>query len=307
MFRISDSSLKASIRVPLWNHSDPDTLFFCPYKMEGDLEYSTVNYQGAILHVFEIQGVKHMLARASEWALYNTAMHSGSLNRALAKAELPELVQLRRSALGHVTEHEYSCLLRMHMEFQHSLDPTLRSPKMLSAVLLSSVETVAHVRGLRPLLEALSLEVPMEWVLEDQQAALATEHLVDLLVDEQLDELRQLSLPEELVGFESFEPDSADEERLKGYALAPSRHMRSQLDAYQAHKTRTFAYDRDSGAVRDITAMGDIQSVLRFCGWLSSVDVIITDLRDLLAVEPVRTQAYCSFLIDQRGASCVCT
>ncbi len=268
--------------------------------MEGDLGFTAVPWNGTAIHVFELSGEKHAFARAGEFALYGTATHSGSLNRALAKAGLPGPVLMRRAAPAPLTEHEYGCLVHMYTDFQRALEPGARPPKMISAVPLTSVEMVAHARRKRDLLEALGLEVPQEWILEDAQEALAKEGYVDLLVDESLDELRQMSLPDELVQFEHFADDPADEQQLSGYALQPSRHLQGQLDAYVQHKTRVFVFDRESGAVRDITAASDVQSTLRFLGYLASTEVRITDLRELRSLEPAQTQAFCHFLIESR-------
>jgi len=209
-----------------------------------------------------------------------------------------------------VSQPDYDAILRTFRDFQLILDPTSnRPPKCVSLVLVSSVAAVAielrgNSHGNRELLEALNCELPREWILEDQQASLEAEGLIDLLVDEELeriDELRELSLQEELAQFVEFPEQADDESKLVGYALSPvPRTLELQLNQYAIWKTQTFAFDRKDPAVVQVTASADVQSTLRFLGYLKHVHQIDTkSLVQLRSVDPSLVQSFCEWLVQR--------
>ena len=209
-----------------------------------------------------------------------------------------------------MSQTDYDAILRTFRDFQLILDPTSnRPPKCVSLVLVSSVAAVAielrgNSHGNRELLEALNCELPREWILEDQQASLEAEGLVDLLVDEeleQIDEQRAISLAEELAEFEPYPEDEQDAITMASYALKPTRHLASELDTYAQHKTRVFAHNRQTTAVQGITADADKGGALRFLGWWSTAHQInVISLHDLRRLQPQHIEEYCNFLVDDR-------
>jgi hypothetical protein len=273
-----------------------------------DVTVRRVLYNGAPIHVISAAGDDFCFSRAAEWALYGSTSHSGSLNKALKTLGQPSPIVVRTNALPPgINLTDYQALLLAYREFQLALDndSTVRPPKMLSIVLVTSVaEVCVDLRGNLELLEVLGCPVPEAWVLADKQAALAKEHLVDLMLNEEIDllnERNQVSLAEEIIEFVTFAESPADEIQLKGYAMQPTRHLTAQLNAFVQHKTATFAHNRESAAVRGVTATSDVQSILRLCGWLWTVEVRISDLRELRTLAPERLQEYCTWLIEQRA------
>ena len=136
------------------------------------------------------------------------------------------------------------------------------------------------------------------------QASLEAQGLVDLLVDEeleQIDEQRAISLAEELAEFEPYPEDEQDAITMASYALKPTRHVASELDAYAQHKTRVFAHNRQTTAVQGITADADKGGALRFLGWWSTAHQInVISLHDLRRLQPQHIEEYCNFLVDDR-------
>ena len=176
-----------------------------------------------------------------------------------------------------------------------------RQPKMLSLILVSSLGEVSiALRGNQLILEALGCDVPEEWQLKTRQEELEKDPeglLVDLLIEERLDELRELSIQAELCEFEPYPELAEDEAKLVNYALRPCRSLELQVNAYHEWKTKAYAWDRDSTAVVEVTAQSDTSSLLRFLGFYQqSADVTVKGSKELTTVHPSKLRAYCEFL-----------
>ena len=156
---------------------------------------------GAPLHVFAVdQDTKYTFTRAAGYVVYETEHHTGGVNKAIDAAGLPKPVLLRRNSLPpSITYSDYDTLLAAFHQFQLFLDPACaRVAKMISIVPLSTVQVLALSQGSKEVLESLDMSVPKEWVLEQKQDELKEEGLVDLELDEQIDELKEVALLEDL-------------------------------------------------------------------------------------------------------------
>ena len=204
-----------------------------------DVQIRATEFQGKPLHIIKpMDGTDHLFVRAAEWAIWGSDTgHTSTLNHALKRFSQPPPVLLSRNSLLVSINQTYLAVLMSHYrEFQLALDPACgRPPKMLSIVLVSSIETIAVERGNRELLIALDCEVPEQLLLEHQQEEHEKDHegpLVDLLIEERLDELREISIQAELCEYEPFQEDAEDEAKLANYALQPCRSLELQLYAY---------------------------------------------------------------------------
>ena len=272
-----------------------------------DVQIRYAEYGGVGIPVIKTEeGEEYTFVRAAEWALYGTDTHTGSVHAALKSLGLPAPVLLKRSSLpSFVNETEYVAILHAYREFQVALDPTqVRGPKMVSIVLVSSVAAIAiELRGNEQLLKAFDCEIPEAWELENQQGEFAADPegpLVDLLIEERLDDLREVSIQAELCEYEAFEVLQEDEERLINYALKPCRSLELQLNAYREWKTKAYAWDRDATAVVEVTAESDTSCLLRFFSFYQHNEgVTVKSLKELIAVHPSKLQGYCEFLISR--------
>ena len=269
-----------------------------------DVQIRATEFQGKPLHIIKpMDGADHLFVRAAEWAIWGSDTgHTSTLNHALKRFSQPPPVLLRRNSLPvSINQTDLAVLMSHYREFQLALDPACgRPPKMLSIVLVSSIETIAVERGNRELLIALDCEVPEQLLLEHQQEELEKDPegpLVDLLIEERLDELREISIQAELCEYEPFQEDAEDEAKLANYALQPCRSLELQLYAYHDWKTRAYAWDRDATAVVAVTAKSDVSSMLRFLGFLDLDGTTVKGLKQLTAVHPSKLQVYCEFLI----------
>ena len=276
--------------------------------MEGlDVKITIVQYNGLPIHMIRSQDEDYVFARAAERALYATDHHTGSLNRALVATAQPNPLALRRNALPiGISPTDYHAILQAYREYQLSVDPTSnRPPKCVSLVLVSSVAAIAtELRPHRELLIVLGCDIPEQMQLEHEQQELAADPegpMVDLLLEERIDELRELSLQEELAQFVEFPEQADDESKLVGYALSPvPRTLELQLNQYAIWKTQTFAFDRKDPAVVQVTASADVQSTLRFLGYLKHVHQIDTkSLVQLRSVDPSLVQSFCEWLVQR--------
>jgi hypothetical protein len=274
---------------------------------QGELDSPTKLLDGTPIATFELSGLRCMIARVAEFALYASPSHSGALNHALANAELTQPSYLRRSALPpNVTETEFNSILVTYRAFQLWIDPlSSNRANAVSVVLVSDVQKLALDRRNRALLEALGGEVPRLWDLEEQQVQLAEEGFVDPVLDEVVEDLEELAavqLQEELNAFEPYEEDEAAAGLLSSYTLKrPSRTLLSQFKEYQTHKMKKLAFDREGGAVEAITAESDVKTMQRLLGWLSLQKEVppITSLSMLHTVQPSLMESYCHFLIER--------
>ncbi len=100
-------------------------------------------------------------SRAAEWALYGSTSHSGSLNKALKTLGQPSPIVVCTNAQAlppRINLMDYQALWSAYREFQLALDndSTVRPPKMLSIVLVTSIaEVCADLCGNLELLEVL--------------------------------------------------------------------------------------------------------------------------------------------------------
>ena len=259
---------------------------------------------GAPLHVFAVdQDTKYTFTRAAGYVVYETEHHTGGVNKAIDAAGLPKPVLLRRNSLPpSITYSDYDTLLAAFHQFQLFLDPACaRVAKMISIVPLSTVQVLALSQGSKEVLESLDMSIPKEWVLEQKQDELKEEGLVDLELDEQIDELKEVALLEELAAFEPYQEEPDDEGRHDSYTLKrPCRQLQLQLQAYLEFKTKKFVFNRVVVAVEQTTAEADIKTILRFLGWLQiSTKVRPTCLSDLRSTKPELAQGFCAFLLDR--------
>ena len=266
---------------------------------------------GTPVDTFELSGLRYMIARVAEYALFGSVTHTGALNHALAASERTDPSYLRRSALpSSVTEAEFDTVLAVYRDFQLALDPlSTKKANAVSIVLVSDVCALAVERDNRALVAALGGEAPERWHLEAQQQELAEEGLVDVVLDErleemdvqdELDEQEAVQLQEEMNAFEPYAEGDEDAEKLSRYTLQhPSRHLRSQLAAYVEHKTKKLAFNRTSIAVENVTAESDVRAILRFLGWLhlTKKQPALGCLTLLRKIQPDVVEAYCDFLI----------
>ena len=214
--------------------------------------------------VLEIDNDGHVLARVVECLLLNSEQPNGALGKQLARLGLPAPRKLEK--------HEMTAeVVASYRDFQRALDPTrVRNATVLSVVPLSSAAAIAAHVSDSDFLAAMGLPVPEVVQLEQQQAELAGEGLVSLVVDDRVNELRAgeiVSLAEELVAYEPFEENAQDNLTVGSYVLQPGRHLKAQLKQYIQYKTSVYKASRESAAVAKTTAQSDCDSFLRFLGW----------------------------------------
>ena len=124
-------------------------------------------------------------------------------------------------------------------------------------------------------LTAFSQPVPESWQMLDQQAANEEAGEEDLALNDKLDDMNweaeDVTFAQELTSMPTFQAVADDEQRMSTYILRPqliSSVLKSELNAYLAFRTATFAARRQGGAVQSISAEADRTHLLRFFGYL---------------------------------------
>ena len=119
------------------------------------------------------------------------------------------------------------------------------------------------------------MPVPQAWELQEQAEEDAANGEMDLLLQEQLEGAQNLEIEEvesfaqELQAMAPFATDVVEEAKMRTYAMRTLPAMlTSELKQYVAARTSVFDSRRSGSAVVSVTVEGEVQSVLRFFGFL---------------------------------------
>ena len=180
---------------------------------------------------------------------------------------------------GIVTTKEMEEVLQIFRQTSaRSIDPcSLGRVRSCTLLPVATVACICRIFGRSPasvaLLRALSQHIPESWESEAEREALAARGEVDLLLEEAIEgqdfEAEDKSFGDELTEMAPFSVTAEDEAKMSNCVLdRPPSLLVSELGAYIAFRTDTFAARRTGGAVVSCTSEGDRQSLLRFYGWL---------------------------------------
>lgn len=260
----------------------------------------------------EVDDKDYMLVRVAEYMLYDTTRSTGALAKAIKKYELPQTVALsdKTYAKRGVTNATFDAMKSAFQVFYSTIEPTqAKAPTRFAIVAVESIATIARAKHDQKVLELLGCEVPKLWVLAEQSRELAESGLVDLVLEDELQELREedavVAMSAELNIFEPFDSNDEDEQKVESYTLKrPGRHLNSQMQEYILYQTATLQWMRASGAVGQTTAASDASNFLRFAGWRvgsSNMYSKMDCLSELLTLVPDDMQQFCAFLVATRG------
>ena len=268
------------------------------------------NNNGIQVDKFRIAGDdnEYVLVRVVEYMLYETTRSTGSFAKALRKHDLPPTLAMsdKTYADSGATKETFDAMKCAYRVFYSMVEPTqVKAPTRFAIVSVESVATIARARHDHRLLEVLGCPIPEEWLLADQSRQLAESNLVDLVLEDQLDEIREtaaLELSAELASYEPFESNPEDDGKVETYTLRqPGRHLNTQLQHFIQYQTATLQWMREGGAVGQTTAAADASNFLRFAGWRvgTSCDKMQC-FSELLTLVPQDIQDFCTFLVVTR-------
>jgi hypothetical protein len=254
----------------------------------------------------------YMLVRVAEYMLYDTTRSTGALAKAIKKYELPPTVALSDKTYAEqgVTNATFDAMKAAFQVFYSTIEPTqAKAPTRFAIVAVESIATIARAKHDQKVLELLGCEVPKAWVLAEQSRELAASGLVDLVLEDELQELREedavVAMGAELTIFEPYDNNDEDEQKVESYTLKrPGRHLNSQMQEFAVYQTAILQWMRAGGAVGQTTAASDASNFLRFAGWRVMVggsNCKMDCLSELLTLVPGDMQHFCAFLVETRG------
>ena len=208
--------------------------------------------------------------------LFGGEVSSGRIYKLLsALSMLNTQLQLSKAAVskGAVTQEEFEQLLAVLPS--RSARKLNLIPLPVAVAMLKSMGDGDRVRGILVGL-GQQAQIPRVWDLRREQQANKEEHLEDLLLNDELEELEanemaEVSLVEELcTTHEEYAVVEEDEADARSYALKPSKDLEKDFSAFEAYKLESLNRMRRGPACVDSTFANTKGSTLRFMGWFKS-------------------------------------
>jgi hypothetical protein len=238
---------------------------------------------GETMHVMTLPDSRAAGAPTTKWLLQNQvecALFGGAGNaacwRALQRLSMQSCpLALKRSSVPSlVSDAQYKELIQI---LESTLDLSSKG-RCRAVTLLPLPVAVAMAKGLgrsprtSAFLTCLREEIPRAWELQQEQAALAAQNQVDLVLEDELEAEDEWEAPlaAELIHTHVANEISAEEQEtvktLPKFERVPPL-VEVQLQQYKDWRLSPLNYQRQGNAVVDVTAEHDCTTVLRFLAY----------------------------------------